>query len=260
MNRDYNVAAYNRHSPWGEKGLRKYSMTKWPTLTAVIPAYNEGKRIGNVLEVLRSVAEVDDILVIDDGSSDDTVQQARLAAELDPRVRIISHPKNLGKGQAFFTARAATRAAYLLTLDADLIRLNPEHIQDLIRPVLHGEADMTTAIFKHGRWATDISHYMTPWLSGQRCFRANLLKFTLPAAASGYGIETAITVAAHQKRWRCRYLPWIGVTHPPSEYHRGVFRGAINRIIMYAQVLRALVLTLGWKRAVEFVFDSKLSV
>lgn len=235
-------------------------MTIRTTLTAVIPAYNEAKRIGKVLEVLRTIKQIDDILVIDDGSKDETAQQAKLAAEQDNRIRVIMHPRNLGKGQTFFTARSSTRTTYFLVLDADLIHLNEKHILDLIQPVLQGKADMTTAIFRGGRLNTDLAHRLTPWLSGQRCFRANLLKYTSPQAASGYGIETAITIAARQRGWRCFYIPWAGVTHPPSEHHRGLLRGAYNRVKMYAQIVRALVLTLGWKRAVDFVMDSKLPV
>jgi glycosyltransferase involved in cell wall biosynthesis len=235
-------------------------MTIRTTLTAVIPAYNEAKRIGKVLEVLRAIKQIDDILVIDDGSKDGTAQQAKLAAEQDRRIRIISHPRNLGKGQTFFTARSSTRSTFFIVLDADLIHLSEKHITDLIQPVLQGKAEMTTAVFRGGRLNTDMAHYLTPWLSGQRCFRSDLLNYTSPQAASGYGIETAITIAARQKGWRCLYIPWSGVTHPPSESHRGLIRGTFNRGKMYAQIIRALVLTLGWKRAVDFVLESKLSV
>jgi polyisoprenyl-phosphate glycosyltransferase len=240
--------------------LLSYIMSIRTTLTAVVPAYNEGQKIGNVLEVLRGVERIDDLLVIDDGSRDMTVQEVLHFAELDNRIRLISHPKNLGKGQTFFTASASTRSTYLLTLDADLINLNQRHIQDLILPVLQGKAEMTTAVFKGGQLNTDLAHQVTPWLSGQRCFRTDLLKYTSQKAASGYGIETAITIAARQRGWRCQYIPWQGVTHPSGEKHRGFFPGLLNRIKMYLQIIRALILTLGWKRAVDFVRESRLTI
>jgi glycosyltransferase involved in cell wall biosynthesis len=235
-------------------------MTINATVGAIVPAYNEARRIGKVLEVLGEVKSISEIWVVDDGSKDHTSEVVQKASEKDPRINLIRQPRNLGKGQAIYKAKACTQAACLLMLDADLIGLKPEHVEALISPVIRGEADMTMGIFRGGRWFTDLSHTLTPWLTGQRCFRSDLIRLASTRAASGYGLETALTVCAHERGWRCRYVPWVGVTHPPSELHRGWLAGPANRLKMYAHILRALLLLLGFRRTVAFVKDLKLTI
>jgi polyisoprenyl-phosphate glycosyltransferase len=212
-------------------------------LVALVPALNEAGRIGKVLEVLRQVTCIDEIVVIDDGSVDHMLEEVQQAARVDPRLSIISNETNLGKGQSLFKAWRSTRADYILMLDADLINLAPQKVLDLVLPVLDGECDMTMGLFKGGNWKTDLSHWTTPWLTGQRCLRADLFACVSENAARGYGFETALTVAARQCRWTVRKVFLRGVSHPPNENHRGFWRGAFNRARMYGQIVRAALIT-----------------
>lgn len=94
-------------------------------LSILIPAYQEERTIG---EVLRQVGDVDtesrgwakEILVCDDGSSDGTVGVVEQRVAADPRVRLVRHQKNQGKGAAIRTALADARGEYCLIQDADL--------------------------------------------------------------------------------------------------------------------------------------------
>ncbi|RPI79429.1 MAG: glycosyltransferase family 2 protein [Chloroflexi bacterium] len=226
----------------------------------IIPAFNEAKGIATVLEVLRQVESIDEIIIVNDGSTDNTLEIVRQSEKLDSRIRVISHEKNLGKGYAFFTAKAATQAPYLLALDADLIGLKPCHVELLIQPVLDGQADMTLGIFHGGKWNTDLSHHMTPWLTGQRFFRSDIINHLSSEAAAGYGIETALTIASRRLGWRVLEIPWLGVSHPPSEVHRGFFPGLYNRMKMYAHIVRTLLITLGWRQAISFVKGWKSTI
>lgn len=209
-------------------------------VACVIPAYNESGRIGNMLAGLRSVQCLDSIMVVDDGSVDGTLGEARAAATNDPRVRVLHHDQNRGKGAAVRTGlSAAAGTGALLLLDADLEGYGPAHIEDLVEPILANRAEMTLGLFIGGRWTTDMSHRLTPWLSGQRCLRSELLHHIDWSAAEGYGIETALTVASLQYGWRVQRVPMPGVWHPPSEYHRGLGEGIRNRTRMYLQIARA---------------------
>lgn len=209
------------------------------SIAAIIPAYNEAGRIRQVLQVLHQVRRLSEIIVVDDGSSDATAQETRLEAETDPRIRLIIQSTNLGKGQAIFAGWQATRAQYLIMLDADLLGLAKQHIENLYLPVLDGRADMTIGIFRGGYWKTDLSHWGTPWLSGQRCIRADLLKTISWDAAAGYGIETALTVAAQLNDWKTLKVMFPGVWHTPSLDRRGYWQGVRTHARMYLQVIRA---------------------
>ena len=222
-------------------------MTDRP-LAVIVPAYNEAGRIERVLEVLRDIPGLGEIVVVVDGSTDATYAEAEAAAALDPRLRCLRLASNQGKGGAMLAGARAVHARWLLFLDADLIGLRPEHVQTLIEPVMADEVDMAVGVFRGGRWNTDLPHYLTPWLSGQRCLRAELLWQVPEPALAGYGVETAITVIARRQQWRCRYVPLRRLSHPPSEFHRGGLRGALNRGRMYAQIFAAWRATAGRSR------------
>ena len=154
-------------------------------VTAIIPAYNEEGRVGKVVSTACQVNYLRDIIVVDDGSSDASAQEAVRAARGDPRLRVIRHPKNMGKGRALFTGWREARTPYLIMLDADLLNLKPEHIEALIEPVLCGEADMTVGLFVHGQYFSDAAHWFTPWLSGQRCLHTDMLQHISPRCGGG---------------------------------------------------------------------------
>lgn len=207
---------------------------------AIIPAYNEGGRIGRVLAVLREVTELEQIIAVDDGSTDSTVENIRQAAASDARIRLLSMPKNQGKGQAVLAAVAMIETPYILMLDADLVNLSPSHIRGLIDPISHGKADMTLGLFKGGHFTTDLSHWGTPWLTGQRCLKTEIFGFLDRETAKGYALEIALTVAAQRHNLRVQHIPMRGVWHPSSEYHRGLKSGFKWHLNMVLQVWR------GW--------------
>lgn len=208
-------------------------------LAAIIPAYNESNRIGSVIEACCQVEDLDEIIIIDDGSSDGTGDKALGASNGDSRCRLIRHRINRGKGEALFTGWQAASSGTLLLLDADLINFRADHIYDLVQPVLRNQADMTIGLFKKGYWKTDLTHWLTPWLSGQRCMHAWMLEHINLRAASGYGFETALSMAARKYKWRCQQVPLLGVSHPSGEIPRNGWHGPGLKVRMYLEILRA---------------------
>jgi glycosyltransferase involved in cell wall biosynthesis len=228
-------------------------------VSAIVPAHNEGGLISNVLQVLLQEDSLSEIIVVDDGSIDDTLEKSCHFAQIDPRVRVLKHEVNEGKGQAVITGWRAAHTPILLFLDADLVGLNVEHVRSLIRPVLEDRVDMSVGLFRGGQLFTDLAHMVTPWLSGQRCLKANLLESVSMKAGAGYGIETAITITAKNERWRCCNVYMTGVTHPPSEFHRGIWAGIRTRGRMYGEILRAWWI-LGRQKPPRFPASSKSSL
>ena len=224
---------------------REILSRSYPNLAAILPAFNEAGRVGNVIRVLCQVDLLDEIIVVDDGSVDGTGPEALDAAAGDVRFSLLRHASNQGKGQAIVSGWQATRAANLLFLDADLINLEIGHITALVEPVLDGWADMTVGLFRQGYWRTDLAHRLTPWLSGQRCLRAGLLSSLSMVAAAGYGFETALSLAARKHGWRSEDVYLWGVSHLPGDVANG-WRGPLNKARMYSHILRAwLIFNLG---------------
>ena len=222
--------------------LDNSTQTHRPLIAAIIPTYNEELNVAGVLEVLHATAILGEVILVDDGSSDRTVEILRQAAAMDQRFRVIQHEKNSGKGQAIFSGWAATSAPILLLLDADLKNLTPDHLQALLEPVINHRADMTLGLFRGGHFGTDLSHRLTPFLTGQRGLRAELLKYVSREASVGYGFEVALTVAAQQHNFRKRVVALKGVWHPSSEIRTergGYWYGKLWRYRMYGQILRA---------------------
>lgn len=205
-----------------------------PTVAAVIPAFNEAGRIGRVLDTLGRTPEVDEIIVVSDGSSDNTFD----VANGYPGVKAIKLPRNKGKGGAMREGAMRTQADVLLFFDADLIGLTPEHIRDLIAPVCAGDATMAMGIFKGGRWATDIAQFFSPGITGQRAIERDIF-LRIPGLESvGYGIELAITYYVRHHGYAEQRVEMHGVTHPMKEEKLGAIRGTLSRAHMYWQMLR----------------------
>ncbi|MCU0463869.1 MAG: glycosyltransferase family 2 protein [Anaerolineae bacterium] len=108
------------------------------TLTVVIPCYNEVSSIEPVLRRVMAVGLADEIIIVDDGSTDGTHEVlAKLEAEALPGVRIIYHDKNQGKGAALVTGFRQATSDILLIQDADF-EYDPREYPILLRPLQEG--------------------------------------------------------------------------------------------------------------------------
>lgn len=106
-----------------------------PRVSVIVPAYNEASSLYTNLTVLREylvgVPFTSELVIVDDGSKDDTAVEAiRFASEND-RVTVVEHASNFGLGQALKTGFRAAQGAILVTFDADL-SYEPYHISDLV--------------------------------------------------------------------------------------------------------------------------------
>jgi glycosyltransferase involved in cell wall biosynthesis len=251
-----------------DPALRRAAETSGPTQTVgvavVIPAREEAERIGETVRSAFALPGVDAVVVVDDGSRDDT---ARLAGEAGALVR--RHRRRRGKGAAMETGAAAvvdldaaaSSAArpgaprHLLFLDADLGE-SAWHAGPLVAPVLHGEADMTVAVLppqrdsdgavpggrgRVVRLARAGIQRATGWtptqpLSGQRCLTRAAFEAARPLAY-GFGVETALTVDLLRRGFRV-----VEVSVPLA--HRVTaadLSGRIHRARQYAHVRWALL-------------------
>ncbi len=223
-----------------------------PSVAAVIPAFNEADYILSVLEVVRQVASLTRIIVVDDGSTDGTAEVVRAACGGDARIQTIRLPVNYGKAGAIVTGIACSECDLIVLLDADLVGLRPKHIEDLIAPVQSGEYAMALGLFRRGRFPTDISHVLTPFLSGQRCLRWPLFRTTPGLGTARAGVEVALSLHAWRSHFPVKRVPWRGVTHMMKTEKVGRPRGLWQHLRMFAEIGRYLARQLcpwatGWR-------------
>ena len=181
--------------------------------TVIIPAYNEEKHVGAVLEVLRYVDQLSQIIVVDDGSTDSTAVVVNYLRQRDPRIELLCMSDNQGKAGAMVAGAEASRNDLIVFLDADLIGLQPGNLRALIEPVQSGWYAMTLGLFTHGRRQTDLSHKLIPFLSGQRCLRWSLFKDTPDLNSARWGVEVALSFYAWRQDYHVITVSWPGVTH-----------------------------------------------
>lgn len=214
-------------------------------VSVVIPAYNEIPTIGNVLDALVPVAQIDQVLVVDDGSDDGTGDVVRSHCAVDARVRLIRLAQNRGKAQAMLTGAAHARHDLVLFLDADLVGVGPKHIRNVIRPVAMGESEMAIALFAGGRPGTDWSHKLTPFLSGQRCLRWSCFADTPGFAEAGWSVEVSLSLHARRQGYRVHWVEWPGMTHRMRPEKRDGLSGYWSHVRMWADIGRYVLAQTG---------------
>ena len=190
-------------------------MAEPTAVTVIIPAFNEAESIGPVLAALRAAAPWQEILVVDDGSSDGTAERARAAG-----ARVITHPYNKGNGAAVKSGIRAATGEYILIMDGD----GQHSAADALRLVGHlGTYDLVvgarsstgqaSAARRLGNSALNwLASYLTgrtiPDLtSGMRAARASCLREFLYLLPNGFSTPTTTTLACLKAGYSVRFEP-----------------------------------------------------
>jgi glycosyltransferase involved in cell wall biosynthesis len=244
-------------------------------ISVVIPAFREAPRISATVAAVRTAAagleEPVEIIVVDDGSDDDTAAQACAADQ------VICLEQNRGKGGALTRGLAAAQGELIVMLDADLCETAAEFPR-LVAPVRDGAADMTIAVFsvvsrqslvvskdfpegtpagthdlrlttndfprggfglalRTARWgvARLTGRVLTAPLSGQRALRAGFLPLLLPLEP-GFGLEVGMDIDALRAGLRVQEVPTT-MQHAATGRNWAGFR---HRGRQLAHILRAL--------------------
>ncbi len=110
-------------------------------VTVIVPAYNEARTIEQVLRRLAELGLDAEILVVDDGSADETIAIVSALEPQIPGLRLIVHEQNQGKGAAVRTGINASTGEIVMIQDADL-EYDPSDIPKLLAPIFSGAADV----------------------------------------------------------------------------------------------------------------------
>ena len=190
--------------------------------------------MGDVVAAARGAVNVDEVIVVDNGSSDGTAEAAAEAGG-----RVVVEPR-VGKGEAMRAGVAATDAEVIVFLDADLLGLRSRHVDALVEAVQEG-AGMACGLFDRGRLLNPVFLHVLPALTGERALRRELFECLDPAYVRGYRIEAALNSLARAEGVPVVRFVCDGLWHRPKEKKLGPVRGFAAKVWMLLTAVAAYV-------------------
>lgn len=209
---------------------KQSSAIKQEKATAIVAAYNEAPRIGKVLSTLLGASLIDEIIVVDDGSVDNTEN----VLEDFPKVRYIKNDKNLGKGASMDVGVQSATNDILFFCDADLVGFKPEHADTIISNIVENTYDMFIGV--RGNF---MQRAVMAWglNSGERALRRNVWDNVAQRDKHRFRIEVALN--SYVRRSNPHGLGWkvFDYSQTLKETKYGVLQGTFLRWWMNLDVV-----------------------
>ena len=112
-----------------------------PCLSVVMPVFNEAATVADVIKTVLAQRPVQQLVIVDDASSDGTWEKMQPLAQTEPRIKLLRHEVNQGKGAALRTGIVLATSPIVIVQDADL-EYDPAEYHRLLAPILSGKADV----------------------------------------------------------------------------------------------------------------------
>jgi len=214
--------------------LNKYS--------CIITAFNENPRILNVLKVAIKIKNVDEVIVVDDGSIDNT---ASVVKSNFPQVKLIVHETNKGKVEAVRTGVNASKNNNLLLLDADLIGLVASETEKALDIFENDNLDclvMLTEADKYNKLIRKIFKG-TSFVAGDRIIKKDILQNVLKdTSLKNYGLEIAENKYLFKNNCKVKRFQLSAIDLGKNSKY-GIIKGTIGEIKMWRDIFK----TAGFK-------------
>ncbi|MGI8493667.1 MAG: glycosyltransferase family 2 protein [Acidimicrobiales bacterium] len=205
-------------------------------LSVVVPCYNEEPTVEELLKRVLASEWVLEVVVVDDCSTDRTLELARNVASSDSRVRVLSQDRNQGKGAALSRGFAEVRGDYVVVQDADL-EYDPRDYGSLLEPLISGQADVVygsrfmggrphrVLYFWHSvgnRFLTTASNMftnlnLTDMETCYKVFRRDVIQ-AITLEEDRFGFEPEVTAKLARRRFR---IYEVGISYDGRTYDEG---------------------------------------
>jgi glycosyltransferase involved in cell wall biosynthesis len=222
-------------------------------LSVVVPAFNEEGTIAEVIRKLLSVPYLREIIVVDDCSTDRTLEIVEQLATEHDQIRTLRHARNGGKTEALKTGFAASVGEIVIVQDADL-EYDPAEIIDVIKPILDGVADVVYGSRFLVRKAARVLYYyhflankvltifsnlltnvnFSDVETGYKAFRGDIVR-NMIITSSGFGFEIEVTAKVCKLGCATYEVP---ISYYGRTYNEGKKIGITDGIAAFWYVIR----------------------
>jgi glycosyltransferase involved in cell wall biosynthesis len=205
-------------------------------ISCIVCAYNEADRIRNILDVIVGHPTLGEVIVVNDGSTDETEALIRSY----PTIRVLTHTPNRGKTYALSRGIAAARYDHLMLLDADLAGITAADIDALAAPVMRGEAEVSISLRSNSLWV--YRQLGLDFVSGERVVPKWLLHSAVAAMQKlpRWGGEVFMNEIFIRQGCRIAVVRWRRVLNIRKYQKVGAWRGALAEAKMIADATRVL--------------------
>jgi len=218
-------------------------------VSVIIPTYNDSRKIKDIVKTLKQVKDILEIIIVDDGSSEEHKQIFRSIKG----VKLITHKINQGKSFAMKSGVLASEGDLTMFIDADLSNLTPSYAQALLSPVKEKKYDMTISLRGGGgseQIVKKLHLYFAQALSGERVLHKFWITNNMDIFHSkGYCIESEINKRFLGKL-RVAFVDLPNLKHDLKVNKFGI-KGLVGDFRMLVKVIKHI----GVK---EFIRQSKI--
>ncbi|MBW2176414.1 MAG: glycosyltransferase family 2 protein [Deltaproteobacteria bacterium] len=214
------------------------------TISIIIPAYNEEHSIGRIVKKIRDLYADSEIIVVDDGSTDNTADKARQAG-----AQVHSHPYNIGNGAAVKTGIRASRGQYLVFMDGDG-QHDPNDIGKMLsclsefdmvvgERTLKGQSSWLRALGNtfYNRLASYVAKFKIKDLtSGFRAVKADIAREFLYLLPNTYSYPTTITLGVLRTGRSIKYIPASVGPRRKGKSNIHIFKDGINFFMVILKI------------------------
>lgn len=207
------------------------------SVSAIVPAYNEERNIKEVLRVLLHSPSIDEIICVNDGSTDRTLKEI----PTDARIHLINLRKNHGKGYAIAKGVQNSQGEIILFIDADLQFLTEQHITQLLTPLIDKDCDGSVGYPSYSNhFINKKVARMVQIVSGERAYyKKDLQPILLKMSKKGYGLELYLNYMFKDKK--IIYFPLKGIRHPFKHEKQSIETVAKLQIIEGFDIMLELI-------------------